>query len=76
MGVGGCAERVIRFNQDVRGAGPGEFFDDGPWSAHYFVIGSERGQNWFYHNLASGSEAVGDVPPRGGRATAGGGVAR
>lgn len=52
------AERVIRFNQTVRGAKPGEFFDDGPWPAQYFVIGSERGQNWFYLDLASGSEAV------------------
>lgn len=51
-------DRVIRFNQYVRGFGPGEFFDDGPWPAHYFVIGSERDQNWYFLDLASGSDAV------------------
>jgi hypothetical protein len=52
------ADRVISFNQEVRNAELGEFFDDGPWPPHYFVIGSERGQNWFYLDLASESDAV------------------
>lgn len=52
------ADRIISFNQEVRSAEPGEFFDDRPWPPHYFVIGSERGQNWFFLDLASGSDAV------------------
>jgi hypothetical protein len=51
-------KQVIRFNRYVRGFGPGEFFDDGPWPDHYFVIGSEHDQNWFFLDLASGSDAV------------------
>jgi hypothetical protein len=51
-------DRVIHFNRYVRGFGPGEFFDDGPWPSHYFVIGSEAEQNWFFLDLAGGSEAV------------------
>lgn len=51
-------DRVIHFNRYVRSFEPAEFFDDGPWPAHYFVIGSERDQNWFFLDLASGSEAV------------------
>jgi hypothetical protein len=51
-------ERVIRFNMEVRKAKPGEFFDDRPWPLHYFVIGSERGQNWFFLDLSSGSDEV------------------
>ncbi len=51
-------ERVIRFNQSVRAAEPDEFFDDKTWPTHYFVIGSERDQNWYYLDLASGSETV------------------
>lgn len=50
--------RVIHFNRLVRDGGPGEFFDDGPWPAHYFVIGSEEEQNWYFLDLAGGSEAV------------------
>ncbi len=51
-------ERVIHFNQYVRGFGPDEFFDDEVWPPHYFVIGSEAEQNWYFLDLASGSEAV------------------
>jgi hypothetical protein len=51
-------DRVIHFNRYVRGFGPGEFFDDEPWPPHYFVIGSEEEQNWYFLDLASGSEAV------------------
>ncbi len=51
-------ERVIRFNESVRGCEPGEFFDDRPWPTHYFVIGSERNQNWFFLDLSGGSDAV------------------
>jgi hypothetical protein len=51
-------DRVIYFNQYVRGGAPGEFFDDRPWPHHYFVIGSEAEQNWYFLDLASGSEAV------------------
>jgi hypothetical protein len=51
-------DRVIRFNRYVRGFRPGELFHDGPWPEHYFVIGSERDQNWFFLDLAGGSEAV------------------
>src|SRR5262245_50982970 len=51
-------DRVIHFNRYVREAAPGEFFDDKPWPPHYFVIGSEAEQNWYFLNLASGSEAV------------------
>jgi hypothetical protein len=50
--------RVIHFNRYVRRFEPGEFFDDGPWPPHYFVIGSERDQNWYFLDLAGGSEAV------------------
>src|SRR5690606_28885775 len=49
---------VIRFNRLVRDAEPGELFDDGPWPEHYFVIGSEEEQNWYFLDLAGGSEAV------------------
>jgi hypothetical protein len=51
-------DRVIYFNQYVRGCEPGNFFDDIPWPSHYFVIGSEAMQNWYFLDLASGSEAV------------------
>jgi hypothetical protein len=51
-------DQVIHFNQYVRSFGPGEFFDDRPWPAHYFVIGSEAEQNWNFLDLVSGSEAV------------------
>jgi hypothetical protein len=51
-------DRVIHFNHLVRGSEPGEFFDDGPWPAHYFVIGSEAEQNWYFLDLKGGSEAV------------------
>jgi hypothetical protein len=51
-------DRVIHFNQYVRGFRSGEFFDDEPWPPHYFVIGSEEEQNWYFLNLAGGSEAV------------------
>jgi hypothetical protein len=51
-------ERVIHFNRYVREAAPGEFFDDRAWPPHYFVIGSEQEQNWYFLDLASGSEAV------------------
>lgn len=51
-------EQVIRFNQYVRSCSPGEFFDDKPWPRHYFVIGSERDQNWYFLDLRAGSEAV------------------
>jgi len=51
-------ERVIHFNQYVRGFEPGEFFDDRPWPPDYFVIGSEEEQNWYFLDLAGGSEAV------------------
>src|SRR5262249_27745163 len=50
--------QVIRFNQHVRAADPGVFFDDQPWPAHYFVIGSEQEQNWYFLDLAGGREAV------------------
>jgi hypothetical protein len=63
-------DRVIHFNRYVRSFEPGEFFDDGPWPAHYFVIGSEREQNWYFLDLVGGSEEVflfhhemGDVAP-------------
>jgi hypothetical protein len=49
---------VIAFNQHVRQAKPGVYFDDGPWPHHYFVIGSEARQNWCFLNLAEGSETV------------------
>lgn len=51
-------ERVIHFNQYVRGFGAGEFFDDGPWPPHYFVIGSEHDQNWYFLDLKSDSDGV------------------
>jgi hypothetical protein len=51
-------EQVIRFNQYVRGFGPGEFFDNGPWPPHFFVIGSEQNQNWYFLDLACGSDVV------------------
>ncbi len=51
-------DRVIDFNRYVRICGPGEFFDDEPWPPHYFVIGSEAEQNWFFLDLASESEEV------------------
>jgi SMI1-KNR4 cell-wall len=51
-------DRVIQFNQYVRGSEPGEFFDDLPWPAHYFVIGSEAEQNWYFLDLAGNSEMV------------------
>lgn len=51
-------ERVIRFNRSVRESEPGEFFDDMPWPPHYFVIGSERDQNWYFLDLTSGSDVV------------------
>jgi hypothetical protein len=69
-------DRVIHFNQYVREAAPGEFFDGGPWPAHYFVIGSEAKQNWYFLDLAGGSEAVylfhhemGDVAQEAGSLT-------
>ncbi len=52
------ADRIIEFNQEVREAGPGEFFDDRTWPLHYFVIGSECEQNWYFLDLASGTETV------------------
>src|SRR5438105_1266825 len=52
------ADQVIHFNRYVREAEPGEFFDDRQWSPHSFVIGSEAEQNWYFLDLASGSEAV------------------
>jgi hypothetical protein len=52
------AGRVIHFNRHVRRFKSGEFFDEGPWPPHYFVIGSEEEQNWYFLDLASGSEAV------------------
>jgi hypothetical protein len=51
-------DQVIRFNQYVRGCQPDEFFDDEPWPPHYFVIGSEAEQNWYFLDLAGSSEAV------------------
>jgi hypothetical protein len=51
-------DRVIRFNRYVREADAGEFFDDRPWPPHYFVMGSEAEQNWYFLDLAGGSEAV------------------
>jgi hypothetical protein len=51
-------DRVIHFNRCVRAAEPREFFDAGPWPAHYFVIGSEYEENWYFLDLAGGSEAV------------------
>ncbi|HYT89515.1 MAG TPA: SMI1/KNR4 family protein [Gemmataceae bacterium] len=51
-------DRVIYFNQYVRDCKQGEFIDDMPWPRHYFVIGSEGEQNWYFLDLASGSEAV------------------
>jgi hypothetical protein len=50
--------RVIHFNRVVRRYPPGAFFDDGPWPLHYFVIGSEQEQNWYFLNLETGDEAV------------------
>lgn len=52
------ADRVIKFNQYVRGCSPGEFFDDKTWPLDYFVIGSEAEQNWYFLDLASESEGV------------------
>ena len=66
MGTGQRTGRVIHFNRYVREFGPGEFFDRAV-AGHDFVIGSERDQNWFFLDLASGSDGVLDVPPRGGR---------
>jgi hypothetical protein len=51
-------DRVIHFNRYVREADPGEFFDDQAWPPHYFVIGSEQEQNWYFLDLEGGSEAV------------------
>lgn len=51
-------DRVIHFNQYVRDARPGEFFDDRAWPTHYFVIGSEQEQNWYFLDLQSESEVV------------------
>src|SRR5262249_51567623 len=51
-------DRVIHFNRYVRACGRGEFFEDGSWPPQYVVIGSERDQNWFFLDLADGSEAV------------------
>lgn len=51
-------ERVIHFNRYVRGFEPGEFFDEGPWPPHFFAIGSEAEQNWYFLDLASDSVAV------------------
>src|SRR5262249_15434191 len=51
-------ERVIRFNRRGREADPGAFFDDRAWPPRYFVLGSEPEQNWYFLDLASGSEAV------------------
>jgi hypothetical protein len=51
-------DRVIYFNQYVRGCQRGEFFDDRTWPDEYFVIGTEDEQNWYFLDLASGSEAV------------------
>lgn len=51
-------DRVIHFNQYVRSCEPDEFFDDQPWPPHYFIIGSEAEQNWYFLDLASGSQAV------------------
>lgn len=52
------AERVIKFNRFVRDCAPGEFFDNSPWPQHYFVIGSEAEQNWYFLDLASSQESV------------------
>jgi hypothetical protein len=51
-------DRVIYFNQYVRGGEPDEFFDDKTWPPRYFVIGSEAEQNWYFLDLDRGSEAV------------------
>lgn len=51
-------DRVIRFNEYVRGFGRGEFFDDAVWPPHYFVIGSEEEQNWYFLDLSRGGEAI------------------
>jgi hypothetical protein len=51
-------DRVIEFNRRVRGAAPGTYFADRPWPLHYFVIGSEQNQNWYFLNLEEGSERV------------------
>ncbi len=51
-------DRVIYFNQYVRQANPGVYFDDRPWPRHYFVIGSEARQNWYFLDLEEGSETV------------------
>jgi hypothetical protein len=52
------ADRVIHFNQDVRSRPSGEVFDDKPWPPDYYLIGSEQDQNWYFLDLASGSDAV------------------
>jgi hypothetical protein len=51
-------DRVIQFNRRVRASAPRVFFDNRPWPPHYFVIGSEQEQNWYFLDLAEGSEAV------------------
>ena len=51
-------DRVIHFNRYVRDCEPGEFFDDRSWPPHYFVIGSEQEQNWYFLDLAKESETV------------------
>jgi hypothetical protein len=51
-------DRVIHFNNYVRSGEPDDFFDDRTWPHHYFVIGTEAEQNWYFLDFASGSEAV------------------
>jgi hypothetical protein len=51
-------DRVIHFNRYVRDCEPGWFFDDRRWPPHYFVIGSEQEQNWYFLDLEEGSETV------------------
>ena len=52
--------RVIHFNRYVREFESGEFFDDIPWPDHYFVIGSEQEQNWYFLDFREGSQTVYD----------------
>ena len=53
------AASVIQFNQYVRECDEaGEWFDDHPWPTHYFVIGSENEQNFYFLDLKSMKETV------------------
>ncbi len=51
-------DRVIEFNEHVRRAKPGVYFDGRPWPPHYFVFGSEARQNWYFLDLDAGTPAV------------------